>query len=543
MEGFSKLNLAGCTVFTTSSVRSRYTILVLIYIFGAVSISSRAHANQLDSDIRLFTVLAAINLAGYDSGLNATADTSLRRTIRADLSNFHGSSKQRLRDFYDQHKLSDPSSTLAQYVSYALMSDGPPSFKLTASLPTELPPDVRRIRGFGSILAEFYNQAPIEHLWNKYQGYFDREIARYQEPLIGSLFEAAGYVRISPTSREVQSFQVIFDLLGGSNQLNIRSYRGNVYVVVHPSKRLYVDEIRHAFLLHLLDRLAIRNSNHIREKSILSRFAMFAPALHETYKANFQLLVSKSLVKAIEVRLARLTRTERALQITQNLREGYILTPYFFDALELYENQSADMKIYYSELIEGIDLQHEARRLQSVEFAETAATRTNPIVAQPKNSEADTLLRQGELLLADRKPLQAQKKFKLALTKEGGSKPDITYGLARASLAEGDADSAARFFEQTLNSFPDPHVEAMSHIYLGRIADVMGARKEAIERYKFGLAVPNIPDGVRELATAGLMQPFGATNTSPTPEPDDADTYDDEAAAWGDEDDWDEEEE
>lgn len=529
-------------MFTTSSVLTRRTFRVLVYILAAISVSNRVHANQLDSDIRLFTALAAINLVGYDNGLNTTADNSLRRAVRADLRSFHGSSKQRLKDFYDQHKLPDASRTLAQYVSYALMAEGPPSFNLTASLPTELPPDVRRIRGFGSILAEFYKQAPIEYLWNKYQDYFDREITRYQEPLIESLFEATGYVRISPTSREVQSFQVIFDLLGGANQLNIRSYRGNVYVVVHPSKRLYINEIRHAFLLHLLDRLAIRNGNHIREKSILSRFAMFAPALHETYKANFQLLVSKSLVKAIEVRLARLTRTERELQVTQNLREGYILTPYFFDALELYEKQSADMTIYYSEMIKGIDLQYEAARLQSVEFAETAATRSDPIVAQPQSSEADTLLRQGELLLADRKPLQAQKKFKLALTKEGGSKPDITYGLARASLAEGDADSATRFFEQTLRSFPDPHIEAMSHIYLGRIADVMGAREKAIERYKIGLAIPNVPDGVRELAMTGLLQPFGAKNTSQNSEPEDDDTYDDEAAAWGDEDDWDEEE-
>ena len=529
-------------MLTTLSVQTRNAFLVLAGIIFTVLISNRAHANQLDSDIRLFTVLAAINLAGYDSGLDSTPDNSLRRAIRTDLSDFHGSSKQLLRSFYDQHKLPDPNDTLAQYVSYALMAEGPPSFRLTASLPTELPPDVRRIRGFGSILAEFYSQAPIEHLWSKYQHYFDREIARYQEPLIESLFEATGYVRISPTSREVQGFQVIFDLLGGTNQLNVRSYLGNVYVIVHPSKHLYVDEIRHAFLLHLLDRLAIRNGDHIRGKSVLSRFAMFAPALNEAYKENFQLLVSKSLVKAIEARLARLTRAERERQVDQDLHEGYILTPYFFDALERYEKQSADMAIYYPEMIKGIDLRYEAQRLQSVEFSETPAPRSDPMVAQPQSSEADTLLHQGELLLADRKPLQAQKKFALALTKEGGSKSDITYGLARASLAEGDADSATQFFKQTLESFPDPHIKAMSHVYLGRIADVMGAREKAIEQYKIGLAVPNIPDGVRELAMTGLTQPFGPKDVSQNLKSDEDNTYDDEAAAWGDENDWDEDE-
>ena len=54
------------------------------------------------------------------------------------------------------------------------------------------------------------------------------------------------------------------------------------------------------------------------------------------------------------------------------------------------------------------------------------------------------------------------------------------------------------------------------------------------------MAVRNIPDGARLLAAQGLDEPFGP-GREPA-EADEEDDYDDEAAAWGDEGDWNDEE-
>ena len=523
-----------------AAVKTRVVRFLLPALIAASWSLPPAWADQLDTDIRLFTVLTAINLAGYDEGLGSPSDSPVRRAIRDELSDFDGSSLSLLKTFYEQNKRDDPGGTLSQYVSYALVSEGPPTFEVRADLPTDLPPDVRRIRGLGPILAEFYNQAPIERLWNKYQPEFDREITRYQEPLIQALFEAAGYVRVSPTSREVQSFQILFDLLAAANQINTRGYKGKVYVVVHPSAKLYVDEIRHAFLLHLLDRLAIRHGAAIGKKDVLSRFAMFAPALDPVYKSDFQLLVSKCVVKAVEARLSRHPEAERAAQAERDLREGYILTPYFYDALEAYEKQGQELRLYYPEMIEAINLKHEAARLQGIEFSETPTRGLEPTTIRPQVSEADILLHEGEIFLADRKPPRARRKFEQALAKSDGPNPDAAYGLARVALSEGDPDLASQFFEQALASVPDAHVESMSRVYLGRIADITGLRDQAIEHYQAALEVRNIPDGARELAVEGLDQPFGPGRRPSEAEEDD--DYDHEAAAWGDEGEWDDEE-
>ena len=507
--------------------RTRAALLGWLLAVGGNCFSLAAQTNQLDSDIRLFTVLTAINLAGYDDGLGSPSDSPVRQAVRDDLKDFQGSSLLLLKNFYAQNKSSDAGQNLSQYVSFALISEGPPTFELKAELPTDLPPDVRRLRAFSSILGEFYQQAPIEKLWSKYQSAFEAEIGRYQESLIQALYEAGGYLRVSPSSRQVQSFQVLFDLLGAANNINTRGYEGKVYVVVHPSKEPRVEEIRSAFLIHVLDPLAVRYAEDIAKKDVLSRFAMFAPALHEVYKTNFQLLVSKCLVRAVEARLSHAPLAKREAQVEQDLREGLILTPYFYESLAAYEKQGQDLRRYYPELIKGIDLKAEAARLQDVKFAEAPAQPAAPVqLVAPQVSEAELLLREAEMLFRSEKVDEARKKFEEALAKGGGRNADASYGLARVAISQGDADLGRVLFNQALESEPDPYVRAMSHVYVARISDVMGLRDQAIEHYQLVLAVQGMPDRARDLAQKGLDEAFASPRQQQQLEEPEAETGD-----------------
>jgi hypothetical protein len=135
-------------------------LLTLVALGGCLGLPLlAAEGDQLDADIRLFTVLAAINAAGYDDSYSSPSDSPVRHAVREALADFQGSSLTLLKNFYAENKLADPGENLSQYVSYALICDGPPEFALQAELPTDLPPDVRRIRGLSRLLAEFYQQA------------------------------------------------------------------------------------------------------------------------------------------------------------------------------------------------------------------------------------------------------------------------------------------------------------------------------------------------------------------------------------------------
>ena len=487
-------------------MRKRKVCLILasLLLAGAVSSPVLAQGDQLDSDIRLFTVLTALNLVGFDDGFGSPSDSPVRRAIREDLKNFDGSSLELLRNFYGQFKKSDPGENLSQYISFALICDGPPTFDTRAELPTDLPEDVRPLRPLSRILGEFYQQADIEKLWNTYQLAYEEEILRYQEPLIPALFEAGGYLRVGPSSREVQSFRVLFSLLGTPNTVHTRSYRGDVIVVVHPSTEIRVNEIRQAFLMHLLDRLSIRYATEVSKKDVLARFALFAPALEDSYKTNFQLLVSKSLATAVEIRLGEAEDAPARVQAA--MEQGYILTAYFHEQLEQYEKQGQDMSHYYPEMIKSIDLRREAARLQNLNFA-PAPARARPRPARPQVSELDRTLREAELFLRDDDAGKARAKFLEVLEKDGRN-AQAHYGLGRVALTEGDPDLARNSFSQTIDVSTDPHLTAMSHIYIARIEDLFDNRELAVEHYRLALEAGDSSERVRSLAEQGLAGPF-----------------------------------
>ncbi len=474
----------------------------------ALSAGSRpllAQGDQLDTDIRLFTVLTALNVAGFDDGLGSPSDSPVRTAIREDLKDFQGSSLELLRNSYQQFKQDDAGENLSQYISFALLCEGPPTFEIKAELPTDLPPDVRPLRALSPVFAEFYQQAGIERLWAKYQPAYEAEIVRYQEPLIQALFEAGGYLRVSPTSRQSQSFKVIFSLLATPNSIHTRSYRGAVIVVVAPSRELRVEEIRHAFLMHHLDPLSIRFAAEIDKKEVLSRFAMFAPALEDSYKTNFQLLVTKSLVKAVEARLGKSAAADAAVQAA--LREGYILTPHFYEQLGDYQKQGQDLAHYYPEMIKAIDLKKEAARLQNVQFTQPEA-RPRPRPARPRVTQADHILREAELYLQGDEVGKARQKFTEALAKGGPASAQANYGLGRVALAEGDPDLARESFTLAAEENTDAYVTGMSHIYIARIEDILGNREQAVIHYRLALERGDGSERIRTLAEQGLADPF-----------------------------------
>lgn len=482
--------------------------LFLCALLALPSAVPAQEGNQLDADIRMFTVMAAINTAGYDEGVGAKGDSLIRQAVRVHLEGFEGETRTLLENAYNDLKLKDPDANLSQWVSFALLCEPPPTFELTANLPTDLPEEVRRLRAFSTILERFYREADIESLWRKYQPAYAQDLDRYQAAIAPMMFRTAGYLRISNQSPEYGSFRVWVDQLAAPGAINMRLWGGNMQVVAHPADRIHIDEIRHAFLIHLLDRLSIRYRNTVAQKEVLSRFAMFAPALDEAYKTDFELLVTKSLVKAIEARLDRIPQEKKIERVNEAMREGFILAPYFLEALPDFEADTRDINKYYPELIEGIDLKKEAARLQNVTFVEPTAKPKREAPPAPQLSELDKTLKRGEFLMNEEMFDEAREAFELAKQQAGGSHAQASYGLARVAIMEADPDLAREHFLEAAELAEDPHLKAMSHVYIGRIEDVVGNREQAVLHYKLALDAGDPSQRTRELAEQGIAAPF-----------------------------------
>ncbi len=477
--------------------------------------------DQLVADIRMFTVMAAINTGGYDDGLNAEAASPVRKELRKDLESIDTGMRSRLATFYDQKKLDDPELDLSQYVSFSLMCGEPPYFDLRAEVPTDLPIDIRPIRGLSALLREFYEVADIDGLWQKYRPAYEQEMLRYQDALIEAVFEINGYLRMPASSRETLGFRVYFDLLAAPGTINMRSYGGDVKVVIHSSSELRIDEIRAAYLLHQLDRLSIRYAEAVARKEGLSRLALYAPALDDAYKTNFQLLVTKSLAHAVQTRMLYEPDERKRERIGEYLRQGFILAPYFYEKLAEYEEQPQSFRRYYETMVNDINSRQEAARIQGVRFAERPPTKKREPrrVARPQVSEEDSLLSQAEGLLQLNELDEARRVYEQVLDKRGPGRGQASYGLGRIALDEADPDLALEHFADAAEHAEDTRIRAMAHVYMGRIQDILGYRELAVEHYGAALASGDTSPIIRQFAEQGLAEPFTGVEESDEEEP------------------------
>lgn len=472
--------------------------------------SAAQPGDQLVADERLFAVMAAINVAGYDEGLSAEADSPVRKAVRHDLESMDPGMRSRLRTFYEQHERADPDHNLSQYISFALMCGEAPFFDLKAEVPTDLPTDVRPIRGLSALLREFYEVSDIEGLWQRYAGAYEDAMLRYQEPLIETVFETNGYLRIPASSPEVRSFRVYFDLLAAPGSINMRSFGGDVKIVVHSSSEVRGDEIRAAYLMHLLDRMSVRHAELVARKEQLSRMAIYAPALDDSYKSNFQLLLTKSLAHAVQTRMRYEAEDRKLARIADHARHGFILAPYFFEKLAEYEAQPETFRKYYETLVGDINVRYEMARIQQVKFAERKApARPRPRqAARPQVSETESLLSRAEGLLLLNELSQAREIYESVVLEGGSGRFQASYGLGRIALDEANPDLALEHFAAATEDGGDTRIQAMSHIYMGRIQDLLGNRELALGHYQSALDTGDTSPVIRAFGEQGLAEPF-----------------------------------
>jgi len=98
------------------------------------------------------------------------------------------------------------------------------------------------------------------------------------------------------------------------------------------------------------------------------------------------------------------------------LAEGYILAPYFSEALPLFEKQESALNLYYVEMIQAINLVKEDERLTGYEFAKSTAPGAvvktpsappPPVVTGAQKTLQDAELAYGSRELAKSKALKS----------------------------------------------------------------------------------------------------------------------------------------
>jgi len=451
--------------------------------------------------------MAAINAAGYDAEIDSPSNNPLRAAIREQLAARNLSCLPALRDFYRIHRQSDPAADLGQYISWALSVKGPPVFEWKGRT-ADVPPDAAPLDGFAPLMIKFYEEAGIEDLWKQSQPAFDREIERYHDPISEAILQVNGFLRNETSGTTARWFQIYLDLLAAPNQIQSRSYGRNYYVVVTPSAEPRVNDVRHAYMHYLLDPLATRHQEIVMRTRGLSDHAQRASALDERFKSDYLLLVTESLIKAIEARLDR-----KPAMAEEAMKQGYILTAYFSEELPVYLKQEQSMHYYFPQMIQAINLKREDARLAAIQFDAQPPVRQVRISHPPPApvlKGAPKMLAQADRLYTDRDLEGARELYLKSLeqTDDQTLHAQAYYGLARIAALERNPEMAERLFEKTLECKPDAAVKGWTLVYLGRLEDAAGDRASAVKRYQEALAVAGASEAARAAAQQGVEHSF-----------------------------------
>jgi hypothetical protein len=369
----------------------------------------------------------------------------------------------------------------------------------------ELPPDAEVVADFVPLMRAFYEKLGLHAIWERHRARYAELVDIYHAPLAKMTFDTEIYLKMPSAGYLGRQFTIFLDAMGAPAQTNARNYGSNYYVVISPtsSTSIKMQQIRHTYLHYLLDPLALKNGGAFKRLEPLLGRVQDAP-MDDAFKNNISLLVTESLVRAIEEHLTKVPEAQLVKDLDQDDKEGYILTHYFYDALDKFNRDAAGMRDAYTDLIGQIEVNKEMKRAAQIEFAREA---TPELLHQPGSQNRLLLNAERRLAAGDRET--AQKLAQKALDGQEEDAGRALFILAEVATQNRDIDGARTYFERALQTAHEPDVIAWSHIYLGRIFDLKENRDAALDQYRAaldaaGVSLPKVASAARQ----GLEQPY-----------------------------------
>jgi hypothetical protein len=484
-------------------------------IYGqAAPAQPSASGISVEASQQLFSTMCALDAAGFDAEESTLAEMPSRLALRGELLKLQGPATDALRHFYRDHNLADSGETLSRYITFALVSGPPPTFQYQGNADL-LPPDVAALEGFQKVLAAFYREAHLDLRWTQIEPEYNHAIARYQSPVRRIVTVSNAYLREILKPMQGRTFTVFVEPLVG-NRTNFRNFGDHYAIVVGTGAQLPLDDIQHAYLHFMLDPLPLRYRKQVETKYGLLNVAARAPQLPTEYRTDFLSFTDECLIKAVELRLRHVTPEKLEAALVENDKAGFILVRPFVTQLQKFEKAEPAMTYYFSDIIAGIDVSAELKRLQDFTFApfqEAPQPSQAAVAPEAQPAELDRWLAEGDHQIALKDAPAASATFEKVLAKYP-NEPRAVYGLAIASILSGDGDRARELFEQLVaapesgsansGATSDPSILAWSHVYLGRIHDLEDERDQALIEYRTALAINGSPENARVAAQRGL---------------------------------------
>ena len=497
---------------------------------------------SLISSEPVFIMAAALNTCGYDEGLETSAP--IRKNIRDEINQALAQSEEARtrRDalclYIAQHRMTGSERDISQYISLALYLTPPPELEVTADL-TEMPPDSTQVVEVLPALRAFAAAVDLHGIWLTSHRDYDEEIDKLHDPVSKMIVSADLYLKMPASTYDGRRFIVVIEPQLSPAMVNARIYGTDYVVVVSPvDGKIPMIDVRHTYLHYIIDPLLYERSNAIdREQPILKEIRD-AP-LDFRFRSDTVSLTIECLIKAIEARTmdtgipeyvvpanvdrSQLPRYEHERELYQqkvdavklaavahDMRQGYVLTQYFYEQLLQFEKDPAGLKDTIGEMVYGMDVDQQVHRARQTEFDKEGDedvlqhSKPHPLTGLDL---AEAKLAGGDVPAATAiaQKVLAEQTDTIQSTADAARAHFI---MARVDLLSGHPDAAVDDFQKTLAMSKEQRLLSWSHIYLGRMLDLECKRDEALAEYKEALAVRDGQLDTRLAAERGVKSAY-----------------------------------
>jgi tetratricopeptide (TPR) repeat protein len=475
-----------------------------IWLFIPLALQAQTANILLEGDIRIFTTLAALRVAGY----NPPGSNSVGRNILQEFNQIPPELVQKLQTYYQIHaKDQKPEEFLTPYLSLALLSEGPPDFRLSIPL-TNLPPDAKSVYEFLTLIRNFYQAGKVEVVWSGFRTEYDKAILKTRPYIENLIMLTNGYLRIASYTYLDRRLFFIPEFLLPPNTLDARNYQDIYYLVFNPTDPFKMEDVRHQYLHFLLDPFALRYSLTKDVRLELVKFLETLPPIQERYRNDLQFIVVESLIRALELRMNKVSEPKLSENLTQYIKEGAIFAQFFYSGLQGFEKNPEGIRVFYPDLVKNIEF---------TKIKENYVTAQNaPVVKAIELGEIEKLLKKANLSIANEDLSNAQDLYQTILQQHDPNYGEALYGLGVIAIMQKENQKESRqtamgYFQKAIISPTcPPSSKVWAHIYLGRIYDVEKKRAEAVQEYEAAVALGDNARDAQEVAKKGIQEAFGS---------------------------------
>ncbi len=524
-------------------------------------IEAGGSAVTLETSESLFDLAVALNACGYDADLSRSAP--VRGEVRAELNaNLTGSeeartSRDELCKYVTQHQLSDSGLNVGQYVSLSLYLSPPP--ELTPNVPeTDLPPQAAQVVNVLPLLRTFVEEAKLHLIWLHHRAEYEALVERVHDPMTRAILNTNIYLHQPVSSYDGRRFLVLLEPMLSPNLTNARIYGFDYIIVTSPDNTagdpVRMDQIRHIYLHYVIEPMVYSRGSAMERIQPMMRGVQDAP-LDFFYKSDVVALMTESLIKAVEARTYetaapkpkkpsskeraageqyaaekdlydRETTAARDKQVAIDEEQGWVLTGYFYRALQGMEKNGDGLRDEIAPMIYTMDVDGERRHAEQIQFAKTSSA--DPLGRAPAVPRQLSVMDQAEMSLAKGDVNKAADLAEKVNADPNGDHGRALYTLARIDLMQRDPDKASAEFEEALKKTKDPRTIAWSHIYLGRLYDSSNPpdREHAVAEYKAALANRDSRPDTKIAAENGIKKPFALPQREAKPRSEDDANFD-----------------